>query len=74
MKKKRNKKRSPEKDLSRRRFAGIARNALTGIGQTTLQAASVDRHWEKVADSWLLEPALRTSRIIEAANTAPPSS
>src|ERR1700731_3351143 len=44
------KKNLPRRDFVKAAFAGIGATALTGMGAERAEAASVARHWDKVAD------------------------
>src|SRR5258707_399574 len=50
MKKSETKKNLPRRDFVKAAFAGLGATALTGIGADDAQAASVTRHWDRVAD------------------------
>jgi succinate dehydrogenase/fumarate reductase flavoprotein subunit len=50
MKKSETKKNLARRDFVKAAFAGIGATALTGIAAETAEAASVPRHWDKVAD------------------------
>jgi len=50
MKKSETKTSLPRRDFVKAAFAGLGATVLTGIGADDAQAASVARHWDKVAD------------------------